>query len=499
MVRQWLVQQRLGLGLGVALTLIAAGVHALKLTERLEWQGYDWLVRHFSRVPASERILHVDIDDDALDRFGRWPWPRETQGDLVRILRELGAERIVIDFDWPEPNPLEIRAPTLDPYADLEGQIERIGELSAENVAYPDDELAAAVSESRPVYIAFFHQTGEVEDSTGRDEEPRALDSDLARRAAELLRHEFALTAEALAQRLGEPIPAVEAIFARLKRSVAQELIAAKLTTDPLPTPRQVHEALLTTPFERPTADREDLFAAYHRELGLRRLRERCVPVPAGLKGKLPVVPGVDPPVYKVTAGCSRPGFVNFSATDGDGTLRRIPLMVEWDGVLLEQIGFAAARDELNIRPEDMSIDGAHHLLIAARRDRPPMRIQLDDTRAVPAQMMIDWHVSGDRWEDCFRHLPVLAVMRVHEARKRVRENQMLRQVRLAEAMRIVKGDDAYPGYRDQVARMFERRRFVRLAKLRGTGDSPEAKAAQAEADELARQIEQDQAISMTS
>ena len=32
------------------------------LAERVELLGYDHLVRHFSRIPASDRIVHIDID-----------------------------------------------------------------------------------------------------------------------------------------------------------------------------------------------------------------------------------------------------------------------------------------------------------------------------------------------------------------------------------------------------------------------------------------------------
>jgi class 3 adenylate cyclase/CHASE2 domain-containing sensor protein len=479
MVRRWLIQHRLGLVVGTGLTIAAGILHVAGWTQPIEWQFYDALVRHFSRVPASGRILHVDIDDNAIERFASWPWPRDTQADLIRILHELGAERVVADLVWADPKPPEIRLPSLDPYADLEGEIEQIGELSAENTVSPDDELAQAVSESGPVYLALY----------GEDRTASALsngDAHLARRVEDLLRQDFSLAAESLSSRLGVPVDGIAAVLPGVKRAVARELVAARMTSSPPPTARQIHEALLPTPFDRPTADRADLLAAYYRELGIRNLLAKAVAVPAGLKGQLPVLPDLAPPIYKLTAGNARTGFVNFK-TDRDGVLRRIPLMMEWRGRLVEQLAFAAARDTLDIRPEDMSIEPGPYLRIAPRGDRPAMRIQLDDHGC----MMLNWHVADARWEQAFRHLPVGKLLEIHEARERLRQNQTLRQVRLGEAVRIVQDDAGYAGYRGQVGRMLKLRRVVRSAELQGRSDTEETRKAREEAGQLAGIIEQ--------
>src|SRR4029453_8337848 len=68
-MRRWLAHQGWGIWIGLALTLLAAILHWAGLTLRLELQAYDFYVRHFSRIPASDKIVHIDIDDDALARF----------------------------------------------------------------------------------------------------------------------------------------------------------------------------------------------------------------------------------------------------------------------------------------------------------------------------------------------------------------------------------------------------------------------------------------------
>src|SRR5580704_17000636 len=46
--------------------------------------------------PTPVRI--VDIDDDSLERFGQWPWPRTLLAKLVGKLDEMGAAAVAFDI-----------------------------------------------------------------------------------------------------------------------------------------------------------------------------------------------------------------------------------------------------------------------------------------------------------------------------------------------------------------------------------------------------------------
>lgn len=48
--------------------------------------------------PMTDEIVHVDIDDSALDMIGRWPWRRSTLADVVDELRLGGAKTIALDL-----------------------------------------------------------------------------------------------------------------------------------------------------------------------------------------------------------------------------------------------------------------------------------------------------------------------------------------------------------------------------------------------------------------
>ncbi len=65
---------------------------------------FDEFLRLKPRVyqPAPVRI--VDIDDDSLEQFGQWPWPRTLLANLVTQLDKMGAAAIAFDILFLEPD-----------------------------------------------------------------------------------------------------------------------------------------------------------------------------------------------------------------------------------------------------------------------------------------------------------------------------------------------------------------------------------------------------------
>ena len=488
MFRKRFIEHRLSLLVNVIITLTVAVVHWQGWLAGLEWAMYDRLVRYCSHVPADDRIVHIDVDDAAIARGGAWPWSRDRDGEIVQILHELGAERIVLDFLWTERKPPELRTPALEPYAELEGAIPLMGELSADNFVSPDDELAHHLRNSGPIYLALFGTAIEPNESNRPSESPQIM------QMAELLRRDFSLSDRDVAKQLGQSISAIEPYFARIKRQVANELVAEQFkrsaTSQPssqnllllknLPSPRAIHESLLKTPFDRPTKDREDLLAAYDRQLGLQNLQVRCEPMPAGLKGKLPIIQELTPPLYKLTAGAAiadtnapgvRVGFANRSEADGM-MLRSIPLLFEWNDLLVEQLGFRVARESLGVFADDLSIDADGNLCIRSNPRSNLGKIQLDRS----GQMLINWHITAGDWQQCFNHVPMMPILCIWEARQRIQQNDRLRLARLHEVARAVKDDVGYGDYRTQVHRMLELQQKIRAVQLEGKSKSEKDK-----------------------
>ncbi len=72
---------------------------------------YDLQLSFFFGSP-SEDIVIVAIDEQSLERLGRWPWSREVHARLVEQLTLAGAKAIVLDVLFSEPDPV-------DPEADI--------------------------------------------------------------------------------------------------------------------------------------------------------------------------------------------------------------------------------------------------------------------------------------------------------------------------------------------------------------------------------------------
>ncbi|MDG1837220.1 MAG: CHASE2 domain-containing protein [Phycisphaerales bacterium] len=53
--------------------------------------------------PMSDDIVMVDIDDAALERLARWPWPRSKIAGAIEELHRAGARTIAIDLDLADP------------------------------------------------------------------------------------------------------------------------------------------------------------------------------------------------------------------------------------------------------------------------------------------------------------------------------------------------------------------------------------------------------------
>lgn len=481
MMRGWWARHGGGVAVGLALTGAAVVLHAGGFTERLELLGFDLLVEWFSRVPASDKILHIDIDDDALERVGSWPWPRDLQAGLVRALHELGARQVVMDIVFSEPRPPEVRLPSLERFADIEGEIEELGEASAENVVFGDDELADAISTAGNVCLSYFYE-----------QRVAGATTELEQTLSGLLIADFNLDVAALARKCGESMERVQGVLAGVKRRVARERVHAILTTRPAAGLREVHQSLLNTPFDRFTADRQDIVAAYHRELSLRALAAASPKVPEQLKGRLPRVGEVVPPVYQFTAGAWRCGFVTF-APDSDGRTRHVPLLAEWNGRLVEQLSFAAAREALGIELEDLSLDDRGALRITARGERPAMRVPLDEQ----GRVLINWHVASGGWQECFRHLPVAQLLRLHDADRQLKDNRIRRALLIGKAMRLVKDDAGFEQYRSQVNERIRLERQIRWATLQGRGQAPEIERLKRDSARLKALVESDEKESL--
>src|SRR5688572_10790558 len=107
--------------LGLLLTLAVVLVDGLGGLEPFERYLYDLRARRcqFFSPPPSDKIVHVDIDDQSLQEIGRWPWPRSVLAQLIQEMSDAGAKVIALDILLTQPQRAE-------PIVDVAGNIKLI-------------------------------------------------------------------------------------------------------------------------------------------------------------------------------------------------------------------------------------------------------------------------------------------------------------------------------------------------------------------------------------
>ncbi len=97
----WLRRPVIGVGLTLLACATVAGLLEFPAAHTLDRLLYDARMRA-QTAAAEDRVVIVDIDERSLARVGRWPWPRETIGDLVARLSDAGASAIGVDIVFAE-------------------------------------------------------------------------------------------------------------------------------------------------------------------------------------------------------------------------------------------------------------------------------------------------------------------------------------------------------------------------------------------------------------
>lgn len=71
---------------------------------RWDQRTKDHLTGWFGGGKPSGKVVIVHIDERSLAQVGRWPWSRDRLATLVSAVRAAGADTIVLDMMFPEPD-----------------------------------------------------------------------------------------------------------------------------------------------------------------------------------------------------------------------------------------------------------------------------------------------------------------------------------------------------------------------------------------------------------
>jgi len=193
------VPQLNSLRIGIILTLLMMGVIYKRpmFMEQLEARAYDIRFGVRGEEPGTDQIVVVAMDDQSIERLGRWPWPRNYWTQFFKNIIKYQPRVIALDVIFSEPDPninlnflKDIRTeyqklalenqpkvqPARQPQAEPQPDpfLPFLEKLEAE--ANTDHSLAQALGEVRNVILGwFFYEYKEEADQIGAKENERRM------------------------------------------------------------------------------------------------------------------------------------------------------------------------------------------------------------------------------------------------------------------------------------------------------------------------------------
>lgn len=421
----------------------------------LEYLAYNERVRRCNTLTADPSIVHVDIDDGALEKVGRWPWQRDRVADLIRTIHELGAANIMVDLLFTEPEQPFVDNPSAGMGIDAEMDVATVGKTSDRNRVYGDGELADAIRTAGNVILS---SQLDVRSPVSPDplaqcvahhwekNEPAnadvnsliaACDLDntattrktvlreiLRQRIIALLKENYTLTEKDVAQKLNADLSLIAEVFAGAKQYAAQlkiESVFKSKGDNSLPPLKTAVAETLGADQNRWTADLKDILNAYRIQRGLEEMARKAFRPLPDMRERFYRATTIVPVYYELSAPASGLAAVNFQSDDG-GVVRRVPIVVECRGKVVPHMGLAAAAKIRDLDLDNISQPNAHTLLIPQRGTEFVFRLPLDGD----GNLLIPWTRTGPRWRQGgdFEHVTATKVWSIVEARRNIRENE---------------------------------------------------------------------------
>jgi class 3 adenylate cyclase/CHASE2 domain-containing sensor protein len=407
--------------LGIAVTFVVIVADALRLLEPLEDWFYDQRAltcQHFAPPPTTQ-LVHLDIDDRALEVIGAWPWPRSK---LAAIFDELALARpkaVATDIIFPEPQDVSYvpgadgKFDRIDHDALLAGSLKRLGcavvPVALFSTKLPDSLLAVA---------ALNELEGNLELT------PAQLAANLQHRGSATARQEPQIAS------LFFPLRR-EAVFARIY-DLLNHASSRRAPQLPVTQPSDAVRELLR-PQSAQIAMSSPLTSIisqqFQRAAAINELQKLTPLKPSGAP-ELTVARGsFYAPILPFVQSAKATGFVDFF---NKGAVRNVPLVAEYDGHLYPQIGFALALRTLDIDPGAVRY-GTDRITLP-RPGGSDIVIPIHSSDASnPARclLQIPWFGSRD-WATMYdpphhelskQHIPILKLWQIGELERKLRVN----------------------------------------------------------------------------
>lgn len=368
-----LLKLAMSLGITFFLAFLFLALIRSRSYQILEGKSYDLRFSLRGNIPVKAPVLHIDIDDQSLDKIGRWPWPRSFHAQLVDTLAECGAKAVLFDVLFTEK------------------QSDR-----------PEDDtlFAASIARSGIVYLPFYFPEDKVPPAP-------ALKA--------LLLKEISLSPEDAARTLKmDPVLMKEKV-PLAKRYIIDETVSSQLRGKPDMALDELFKAVEDSYgwFLFPAEENYIRENFNNHRLARFFVNKFSLPFPENRAEFLKKYRGLVVPVREYIERIKGSGYIN-ADRDGDGVLRRIPLFLRCEDRIFPQISVRMLMDMLEVkeaafRPRAVIFKTAHKQ--GKIRD---IIIPTDEN----GNMLINW---AGKWTDSFEHVPYYIVIRLQEVRAQLR------------------------------------------------------------------------------
>lgn len=314
--------------------LAAVATYMLTLptwSDRAEGLASDALFR-FGRLDpprASDRIVHVDIDDSSLASYGRWPWKRSLIARAIQVIDSYRPSVIALDLLFDEP---DLDDPTQD-----QALVKAIAEARAQTI----------------IAIKFPSSTEVIGPLWQGPEGSAAL-----RRVIETLRQNITIDPTTLASQTQLDAARAQRVHDRFQslralavEETARAMAGVKDLTVESVLERMASENLLGV---RDSSLDRVVRAVVDRINVTRVLAPQMAEV--GVSGVIQLADEIEVPIIGIATAATHPGFVT-TKTDRDGAIRRVPPVIGFGGRIYAQLGVAAAMAHLHLGPDDIHIE----------------------------------------------------------------------------------------------------------------------------------------------
>ena len=90
-------------GIGITILFMGIWLFRMDFLDTLELKFYDLMMQLRGEDRDSREIVLVDIDNDSIEKLGRWPWPRSLLAEGIIKINTAGPKVIGLNIILSEP------------------------------------------------------------------------------------------------------------------------------------------------------------------------------------------------------------------------------------------------------------------------------------------------------------------------------------------------------------------------------------------------------------